>query len=34
LSGNQPRNETERTLARELGMALKKGGKVSAKKRR
>jgi hypothetical protein len=34
LSGNQPRNETERTLARELGMAFKKGGKVSAKKRR
>lgn len=34
LAGNQPRNETERALGRELGMAMKKGGKVSAKKRR
>ena len=34
LSGKEPRNESERSLARDFGMAMKKGGKVSAKKRR
>lgn len=32
LSGQQPRNTTERNLARNLGMAFKKGGKVASKK--
>ena len=32
LSGQQPRNTTERNLARNLGMAFKKGGKVTSKK--
>ena len=32
LSGQQPRNTTERNLARSLGMAFKKGGKVTSKK--
>jgi hypothetical protein len=32
LSGQPPRNTTERNLARSLGMAFKKGGKVTSKK--
>ena len=32
LSGQQPRNTTERNLARRLGMAFKKGGKVNSSK--
>lgn len=32
LSGQQPRNTTERNLARSLGMAFKKGGKVTSNK--
>jgi hypothetical protein len=32
LSGQQPRNTTERNLARSLGMAFKKGGKVNSNK--